>query len=151
VTSVPQGEFTLDAESERPVVLVSAGVGLTPLVSMLHTLVEQSQRRVWFVHGARDEAHHPLGREVERLVAASPLASLHVAYSRPAAADVASRADASAGRIDGALLEKLVPGLDADFYLCGPRGFMASVEGDLAAGGVPAARIHSESFGPAAG
>jgi ferredoxin-NADP reductase/predicted pyridoxine 5'-phosphate oxidase superfamily flavin-nucleotide-binding protein len=144
----PAGDFTLDAESERPVVLVSAGVGLTPLVSMLQSLVEKSQRRVWFVHGARDGAHHPLRREVEQLVAASPLASLHVAYSRAASTDVAGRDYASVGRIDGALLEKLVPGLDADFYLCGPRGFMASIEGALAAGGVPAARIHSESFGP---
>jgi ferredoxin-NADP reductase/predicted pyridoxine 5'-phosphate oxidase superfamily flavin-nucleotide-binding protein len=146
----PQGDFTLDTEKERPVVLVSAGVGLTPLVSMLHALVKKSRRRVWFVHGARDGAHHPLRREVEQLVVASPLASQHVAYSRPTSADVAGRDYASTGRIDGALLEKLVPGLDADFYVCGPRGFMAAIEGDLAAGGVPAARIHSESFGPAA-
>jgi ferredoxin-NADP reductase len=150
--STPQGDFTLDPESARPVVLVGAGVGLTPLVSMLHALVEGgSQRPVQFVHGARDGAHHPLRREVEELVAASPHASQHVAYSRPAPGDLEGRDYASFGRIDGALLEKLVPGLHADFYLCGPRGFMASIESDLAARGVPASRIHSESFGPAAG
>jgi ferredoxin-NADP reductase/predicted pyridoxine 5'-phosphate oxidase superfamily flavin-nucleotide-binding protein len=150
--SPPQGDFTLDAESTRPVVLVSAGVGLTPLVSMLHALARaDSERAVWFVHGARDGAHHPLRREVEQLVAGSPRTALHVAYSRPAPGDRAGRDYASVGRIDAALLEKLVPGLDADFYLCGPRGFMASIEGALVARGVPASRIRSESFGPAAG
>jgi ferredoxin-NADP reductase len=150
--STPQGDFTLDAESTRPVVLVSAGVGLTPLVSMLHALARaDTQRPVWFVHGARDGAHHPLRREVEQLVAGSPRTSLHVAYSRPALGDRAGRDYSSVGRIDAALLEKLVPGLDGDFYLCGPRGFMASIEGDLAARGAPENRIHSESFGPAAG
>jgi ferredoxin-NADP reductase len=150
--SPPQGDFTLDAESTRPVVLVSAGVGLTPLVSMLHALARaDSERAVWFVHGARDGAHHPLRREVEQLVAGSPRTALHVAYSRPAPGDRAGRDYASVGRIDAALLEKLVPGLDADFYLCGPRGFMASIEGALVARGVPANRIRSESFGPAAG
>ena len=64
----PQGTFTLDAASERPVVLVSAGVGLTPLVSMLHSLVAAgAPRKVWFVHGARDGDHHPLRRELEDL------------------------------------------------------------------------------------
>ena len=53
------------------------------------------------------------------------------------------------GRIDGALLEKLLPDLDADFYLCGPLGFMAALQADLEESGVPEARIHSESFGPA--
>ncbi|MEZ4216847.1 MAG: pyridoxamine 5'-phosphate oxidase family protein [Myxococcota bacterium] len=150
-TAAPQGHFTLDADGERPVVLASAGVGLTPLVSMLHALVAaDTGRPVWFVHGARDGAHHPLRREVERLAARATRARVHVAYSRPAPGDVRGRDYASAGRVDGARLERLVPDLDADFYLCGPRPFMAALHAHLEARGVPRDRVRSESFGPAA-
>jgi len=148
--AAPQGSFTLEESSERAVFLVSAGVGLTPLVSMLHALVAADTRRpIWFVHGARDGAHHPLRSEVQHLVASSPTAHLHVAYSRPGRYDVMGRDYHGPGRVDGALLEKLLPGLDADFYLCGPRGFMADIHAHLEARGVPTARIRSESFGPA--
>jgi ferredoxin-NADP reductase len=149
--AAPQGSFTLDESSERPVVLVSAGVGLTPLVSMLHRLVSHGAGRpVWFVHGARDGGHHPLRREVERLVTSAASAHLHVAYSRPGPGDSIGRDYHSPGRIDGVLLEKLLPHLDADFYLCGPRRFMAAVDAQLEERGVPPDRIRSESFGPAA-
>jgi ferredoxin-NADP reductase/predicted pyridoxine 5'-phosphate oxidase superfamily flavin-nucleotide-binding protein len=148
----PQGTFTLDSTTERAVVLVSAGVGLTPLVSMLHTLLaaDSAERPVWFAHGARDGEHHPLRKEVEQLAASASNVRLHVAYSRPRPDDVAGRNYHSAGRIDGALLEKLLPGLEADFYLCGPLGFMAAIQSDLEARGVPTERIRTESFGPAA-
>jgi ferredoxin-NADP reductase/predicted pyridoxine 5'-phosphate oxidase superfamily flavin-nucleotide-binding protein len=146
----PQGSFTLDESTERPVVLASAGVGLTPLVSMLHTLVSHDTGRpVCFVHGARDREHHPLRREVEALVASSANARLHNAYSRPGRGDSIGRDYHSSGHVDGALLEKLLPGLDGDFYLCGPRGFMAAIHSQLEARGVPPGRIRSESFGPA--
>ena len=145
----PAGEFVLHETGDRPVVLVSAGVGLTPLVSMLHALVASGEeRRVWFVHGARDGRHHPLADEVRRLAEAMPRVALHVAYSRPLPADEAGGRFDSRGRIDGALLESLVPGLEADFYLCGPAGFMAGVQDDLEARGVATERIHTESFGP---
>jgi len=148
--AAPQGSFTLDDASERPVVLVSAGVGLTPLVSMLHTLVARDTgHAVWFVHGARDGQHHPLRREVERLVASAASAHVHVAYSRPGPGDSLGRDYDSPGRIDSALLEKLLPGFDADFYLCGPRRFMAAIHAHLEERGVPPDRIRSESFGPA--
>jgi ferredoxin-NADP reductase/predicted pyridoxine 5'-phosphate oxidase superfamily flavin-nucleotide-binding protein len=144
--SAPQGVFTL-ASSDRPVVLVSAGVGLTPLVSMLHDLAG-GERRTLFVHGARDGAHHPLRVEVARTVASAGNARLHVAYSRPRSIDVEGRDFQSTGRIDGELLETLLPGLEADFYLCGPTGFMAQLQSQLEQRGVSEARIHSESFGP---
>ena len=148
--STPKGTFTLDASSERPVVLVSAGVGLTPFVSMLHSLSQTgAERPVWFVHGARDGGHHPLRHEVERLAHPAARASIHVAYSQPRSEDVAGRDYQSVGRIDGALLEKLVPSLDADFYLCGPIGFMAAIETQLEQRGVSSDRIRTESFGPA--
>ncbi len=155
----PRGDFTLSHEHDRPVVLVSAGVGLTPLVSMLHALAQHSVERVsagswpsrpsrpvWFVYGARDGNHHPLRAEVERAAASHPEINVHVAYSRPSHRDAPGTDYQSVGRIDGALLEKLVPGLVADFYLCGPTGFMASVQEQLEARGVPPERIRSESF-----
>ncbi len=145
----PAGEFTLDESSGRPVVLASAGVGLTPLVSMLHALVrEGGERAVWFVHGARDGHHFPLADEVRALVEALPGARLHVAYSRPRPEDQKGSHYDTAGRLDAALLEELLPGLDADFYLCGPQGFMAAIQEGLERRGVVDKRIHSESFGP---
>ena len=143
----PQGSFVIDPSSQRTVVLVSAGVGLTPLVSMLHVLAD-GDAPVWFVHGARDGEHHPLREEVARIAEASRNVRLHVAYSRPRRQDREERHFQSAGRVDVDLLEKLVPGLAADFYLCGPLGFMAAIEAGLENRGVERERIHSESFGP---
>lgn len=145
----PAGAFVLHETGDRPVVLVSAGVGLTPLVSMLHALVASgAERRVWFVHGARDGRHHPLAEEVRGLAGSTPGVALHVAYSRPLPEDEAGGRFDTRGRIDGVLLESLVPGLEGDFYLCGPAGFMASVQDDLEVRGVATERIHTESFGP---
>jgi ferredoxin-NADP reductase len=143
----PAGEFVLHDTGDRPVVLVSAGVGVTPLVAMLHELIARDDARaVWFVHGARDGRHHPLADEVRRAAEATPRVSLHVAYSRPLAED-AGRFD-SRGRVDGALLASLLPGLRGEFYLCGPTGFMAAVQDDLETRGVATEGIHTESFGP---
>lgn len=146
----PRGSFVLDASGGRPIVLVSAGVGLTPLVSMLGSLVAAgSERPVWFVHGARDGGHHPLRHEVNRLAESAANVEVHVAYSRPGPDDVVGRDFHSSGRIDIALLEQRVPGLEAEFYLCGPRGFMAEIQTGLEARGVATERIRTESFGPA--
>jgi ferredoxin-NADP reductase len=148
--SAPQGTFRLDLSGSRPIVLVSAGVGFTPLLSMLHALAaEDAERPVWFVHGARDGEHHPLRLEVQRLIESRPGLQQHIAYSCPSAGDASAQRYDQRGRVDGALLEKLVPELDADFYLCGPIGFMAAIQGQLEARGVATERIHSESFGAA--
>ena len=88
-------------------VLASAGVGLTPLVSMLHALAPDPARPVWFVHGARDGLHHPLRDEVQALVYGAEHVQLHVTYSRPRPEDRAGRDFQSRGRVDAALLEKL--------------------------------------------
>jgi ferredoxin-NADP reductase len=146
----PAGEFVLSKE-DRSVVLVSAGVGLTPMVSMLHELVSgTSLRPVYFVHGARDGEHHPLSNEVRELVSRREHAHAHVAYSSPRDRDVPGRDFDSVGRIDSGLIMGLVPDRDADFYICGPTGFMADVQSGLIAGGVPESRIHTETFGPVA-
>ncbi len=144
----PAGEFVL-SDAASPTVLISAGIGVTPMVSMLHALIRgPSSRPVWFIHGARDGAHHPLSEEVRLLVAGRERAHAHVAYSRPRPADVPGVDYDSTGRVDGALIAKLVPGLDAEFYLCGPAPFMADVLSGLTARGVARERIHTETFGP---
>ena len=143
----PAGDFVLDAASNRPVVLVSAGVGLTPMVSMLHELVARGDERpIWFVHGARDGAHHALAEEVAARAAAVPNVRVHTAYSQPREQDREPARFQSVGRVDAALLESLLPDLDADFYVCGPTGFMASLQEGLESRGVASERIHSEAF-----
>lgn len=141
----PAGDFVVGCR-QCPVVLVSAGIGLTPFVSMLHALLaEESARPVWFVHGTRDGRHHPLAAEVRALAARRPGITVHVAYSRPRAED--SGHD-SVGRIDGALLDRLVSAPDAHYFLCGPVAFMGALHSELDRRGVGADRIHSETFGP---
>ncbi len=145
---LPAGEFVLPDAPERPVVLASAGVGITPMVAMAHALAKSRQIPAWFVHGARDGAHHPFRSELETLVAGAENLRSHVRFSRPRDEDRPKDGYDSTGRVDLALLEKLVPGLGADFYLCGPLGFLESLVAELEAAGVPAEQIHFESFGP---
>ena len=118
------------------------------MVSMLHALASESTKRtVWLVHGARDSAHHSMAVEVRRLVAAREGAHAHVAYSRPRPTDTPGIDFDSEGRVNGELLSKLIPDLDAEFYLCGPTGFLAELHADLIGRGVPADQIHVETFG----
>jgi ferredoxin-NADP reductase/predicted pyridoxine 5'-phosphate oxidase superfamily flavin-nucleotide-binding protein len=146
----PAGDFLLPCR-RCPVVLVSAGVGVTPLASILHDLAAtESGYPIWFVHGARDGDHHPLAEEVRAIAVENPDVRVHVAYSRPRPEDELGTHYDSAGRIDGELLERLVRDLDAHFMLCGPTGFMAEIQESLEARSVPGDRIHTESFGPKA-
>jgi ferredoxin-NADP reductase/predicted pyridoxine 5'-phosphate oxidase superfamily flavin-nucleotide-binding protein len=146
---MPAGDFVLDHGS-RPVVLVSAGIGVTPMVSMLHDLAASPESRsVWFVHGARDGEHHALADDVRSLIAARDGLHAHISYSRPLAEDRQGRDFDARGRVDGALLASILPDQDAEFYLCGPIAFMADVQSELEALGVSPAQIHSESFGAA--
>ncbi|MFP6774145.1 MAG: FAD-binding oxidoreductase [Alphaproteobacteria bacterium] len=145
----PAGGFMLSC-STCPVVLVSAGVGLTPLVSMLHDLAaEGGGRPVWFVHGARDGAHHPLAREVRELCQSRSGIALHVAYSRPRAEDTMGTDHDSTDRVDSDLLAGLIENPGAHYFLCGPTRFMADLQTGLEGRGIPVAQIHTESFGPA--
>lgn len=145
----PQGDFALDPGEESPVVLISAGVGLTPLVAMVHAIWQaQPDRPVWFIHGARDEEHLPLATEVSALAQQMPNLTLHVALSQPSRVPTPATKGVSVGRIDGGLLKELGLPREADFYLCGPTGFMAGIHGALEELGIAPGRIHSESFGP---
>lgn len=146
----PSGDFVLNP-GNRPVVLLSAGVGLTPMVSMLHALADgDEQRTVYFFHGARDSRHHALSREVSALAANNDRIRTLIAYSRPLPEDLPGRDFDVPGRLDARLVAEHLPDLDAEFYVCGPMGFMTGMIDGLEALGVPNGRIHSESFGPAA-
>jgi ferredoxin-NADP reductase len=141
----PAGDFVLEP-GDHPAVLVSAGVGLTPMVSMLHTLADPERAApVWFFHGARDGAHHALKDEVRRLTGMRPGITTHVRYSQPRHTDVDHD---EAGRLDGAAIAAAVDRADAHYYLCGPASFMATIQSSLEEAGVAPERIHSESFGP---
>ena len=146
----PAGDFTLTC-SECPLVLVSAGVGVTPMVSILHAVAEQhSDRPVWFIHGARDGDHHPLAGEVRQIVSEHSNIKLHVTYSRPRSEDILNKDYHSTGRVDGKLLSTLVSDKAAHYFLCGPQSFMADIQSDLERRSIPEEQIHYETFGPAA-
>ena len=146
----PRGTFIL-GEADTPVLLVSAGVGATPVLAMLHALAEaRSERQVWWLHGARSGADHPFAAESRALLASLPNVRSVVCYSRPGPEDVEGRDYEARGRLSAALLAELEPPRDADAYVCGPAGFMEEISAALSAFGLAASRIHTEPFGPAA-
>ena len=144
--SAPRGAFLLQ-DREAPVVLLSAGIGATPLLAMLHSLAAaRSPRQVLWLHTARDGAHHPFAAEVRRLLLALPHARAYICYSRPAPADLLGQAFDRQGRLSGSVFEQAGLPRDADVYLCGPAAFMADMKTALAAFGVAPQRIRLEMF-----
>ncbi|TKB25583.1 ferredoxin [Desulfopila sp. IMCC35006] len=141
----PEGEFVLSPDNDRPVVLISAGIGITPMVSMLHVLVKQT-RQIYFLHGARDGRHNPLQNEVTALARASDNVHLFVLYSHPHSEDVEGIDYHLRGHIDARAVESFVPVADAEFYLCGPKSFLADTVSLLTERGVEEKDIHLESF-----
>jgi ferredoxin-NADP reductase/MOSC domain-containing protein YiiM len=148
--AAPRGSFTL-LPGEGPVVLVSAGVGVTPVLAMLRGLAaECAQREVWWLYGARNSGEHPFGQESRELLGKLQHSRSYVTYSRPLATDRPGSDFNAAGHIDVSLLERLGVRRDSDFYLCGPVTFLSDLTAGLAAWGVAANRVHSEVFGPGA-
>jgi ferredoxin-NADP reductase/MOSC domain-containing protein YiiM len=147
--AAPRGTFILD-HTDAPVLLISAGIGATPVLAMLHALAdERSDREIWCLHSARNNREHSFAAEARALIASLPRASRRVYYSRPGPNDVEGRDFDAAGRLTGSLLAELEPPRDAQAYLCGPGPFMDEISAGLAAIGVDASRIHTEPFGPA--
>jgi ferredoxin-NADP reductase/MOSC domain-containing protein YiiM len=145
--AAPRGAFIL-RPGQAPVLLISAGVGATPVLAMLDALVAgHSSRDIWWLHGARRRADEPFAAESRALLAALPGAHRHVCYSSPGPDDVQGRDYDTAGRLSAPVLAALDLPRDADAYLCGPPAFMADISAALAAGGVQAARIRTEVFG----
>ncbi|MGA2229721.1 MAG: MOSC and FAD-binding oxidoreductase domain-containing protein [Tepidisphaeraceae bacterium] len=145
--SEPRGAFILQS-GDLPVVLLSAGVGMTPVMAMLHSLASQaSPRQVWWIHGARNRLDHPLAQEARDLLAKLPRARSYVAYSRPDATDLPGIDFDAAGRLGVAALEKIGVPREADFYICGPSAFLEEFTAGLGAWGVAPTCIRSEVFG----
>jgi ferredoxin-NADP reductase len=143
--AAPRGEFVLDGSTD-PVVLLSAGIGLTPVLSMLHALADAGDGRVvWWVHGARSPQEQPLAAEAHDLLSLLPGSSEHIFYSGAMPADAAD-VDAKPGRLTKDTLVALGIPLDANVYLCGPAAFMASMQQALVEIGVEPGRIFTELF-----
>jgi len=145
----PRGAFTLDIDDSGPVVLLSAGVGVTPVLAMLGALARAGSRRpIWWVHGARNGAEHAFAAEARDLLSRLPTGHSHVRYSRPRPEDRRGGDFDDVGRIDlDALLGLGVP-RDAGFYLCGPASFLRDLTAALLGWGVEPAQLHREVFGP---
>ncbi|MEU0496156.1 MOSC and FAD-binding oxidoreductase domain-containing protein [Mycobacterium sp. NPDC006124] len=152
--AAPRGTFALPPAEDPdgpPVLLVSAGVGITPVLSMLHALVAaRSTREVWWLHGARDGAADAFAAECRELIGTLPGGRSHVFYSRPTDADRIGVDYTGAGRISAEAVETLGPPRGAEAYLCGPVDFMTTLTAALAAYGLAPSRIHSETFGATA-
>ena len=146
--SAPRGVFTLRA-GDRPIVLLSAGVGATPVLAMLHALAAgASPRQVWWLYGARNRDDHPFAQESRGLVQALPHSRSRILYSRPGPDDRLGLEFNSTGHLGIPVLDELSVPRDADFYLCGPSAFLQDLSTGLAAWGVAGDRVHMEIFGP---
>jgi MOSC domain-containing protein YiiM/ferredoxin-NADP reductase/ferredoxin len=144
--SEPRGSFTLQP-GDGPVVLLSAGIGATPVLAMLHALVASATpRAVWWLHGARDSKSHSFATEVRQLLGRLARGRSQIWYSRPAADDRQGREYDATGRLGIEVLDRLGVPRGGDFYICGPSGFLGDLRTGLAAWGVPAGRIHAELF-----
>lgn len=148
----PQGDFALDLDSAAPVVLVSGGVGITPMMAMLNTLLARQQagadpREVRFVHACREASVHAMREVVSQAAAQHANVRRHVFYEHVGEGDRQGVDYDHAGRIDWQTIagEAVLPG--ADYYLCGPVPFMRAQHDALIALGVPATKIHAEAFG----
>jgi ferredoxin-NADP reductase/MOSC domain-containing protein YiiM len=148
-TAAPRGTFIL-RPGDAPVLLISAGVGATPVLAMLHALADaRSGRDIWWLHGARSRAEEPFADESQALL--SELASGHrdICFSRPGLDDVLGRDYQTQGRMSADVLASLNVPHDADAYICGPTAFMTDMSAALAGLGVDASRVRTEIFGAA--
>ncbi len=144
--SSPRGTFILQPGDEAAV-LLSAGIGATPVLAMLHALTaNRSTRQIFWLHSARDREHHPFASEVHNLIGKLPNAQAYVCYSRPGAHDKIGEHFDFAGRISRSVFDEIEIPQDADAYLCGPSQFMAVMKETLAAFGIAPQRIHAEIF-----
>lgn len=150
--SPPCGEFVLEpvADAARPLVFLAGGIGITPLLSMLHAALADSanaERPIIFVQAVRNERVRPFAEELAVLEEAHANLRLHIRYSEPEPGDLSATRDT--GFVDDALLDALVSGQDADYYFCGPNPMLLGVHQLLMRRAVPDSAIHFEFFGPA--
>jgi ferredoxin-NADP reductase/MOSC domain-containing protein YiiM len=145
--SAARGSFTL-RPSDTPVILLSAGIGATPVLAMLHTLAaEASTREIWWLYGARSGPEHPFAEETRSLLKALAHGHSHIRYSAPDPGDRPGVDFDAPGRLNMRVLEELSLPRDGDFYVCGPSPFMSDLTAGLAAWGLAPGCIHTEIFG----
>jgi ferredoxin-NADP reductase/MOSC domain-containing protein YiiM len=145
--SAARGSFTLQP-GNTPVVLLSAGIGATPVLAMLHALAaEASTREIWWLYGARSGREHPFAEETRSLVKVLAHANSHILYSAPDPEDRPGLDFDAAGRLNMRALEQLSLPRNGDFYVCGPSTFMSDLTAGLAAWGVAPSCIRTEIFG----
>ena len=149
LVSAPRGSFAL-ANLNKPVVLLSAGIGATPVLCMLHMLAAPQTspaRQVWWCYGARNSSEHPFSDEVKNALERIPNSRSFVAYSKPDVLDRVGIECDGYGRLNLSTLRELQVPKDADFYLCGPTAFLSEFVSGLKEWGVASSNIHSETFG----
>jgi len=146
---MPLGDFTL-AGGDDPIVLLSGGAGITAVLSMLQHLAGPGggTRKVVFLHAVRGRAHHAFGEHVRALGRRRPGLRVAVLYEEAGPEDVPGTHHDAVGRITAEVIRRHLPERGAEFYYCGPLGFMAATETALDGLGVPLERRHSEAFAP---
>jgi ferredoxin-NADP reductase len=145
--AAPRGSFFL-ADGDEPVILLSAGVGVTPVLAMLHSLASTAPTRpVWWIHGARNNSEHPFAAESRDLLTTLPQSHTHVSFSRPTTSDHEGVDYTARGRLSTDVLTTLNVPRDARAYLCGPTSFMTEFRAALIGYGLTPARVHVETFG----
>jgi hypothetical protein len=146
----PAGTFLLDAASTDPVVLIGAGIGITPLISMMSAAIHAGRKRsVHLLLGFRNSGEHPFKGHLEKLAEEHQNLRLQVSYSAPLPRDVLYRDFNHDGRVTIDRLREVLPSSNYHFYLCGPGAMMESLVPELLDWGVPESHIHYEAFGPA--
>jgi ferredoxin-NADP reductase/MOSC domain-containing protein YiiM len=147
--AAPRGSFIL-RPGAAPVLLISAGVGATPVLAMLYALAAVApEREIWWLHSARSRAQEPFAAESRAMLAALPRGHRHICYSHPGPGDVRGRDYQTQGRLTAEVLAELSLPRDAEAYICGPAAFMADVSAALVAIGVDGGRVRTEIFGAA--
>ncbi len=147
----PCGEFFLNVNDrhERPLVLLAAGIGITPIMSILKaTLNAMPGREIILIHGCLNDAVQPFKPFIDQLALEHPNLKAHYRYSDMAEGDVLAEENCSAGMVDAELIESLILSRHADYYFCGPKPFMVNIYQDLLVWGIPASQVHFEFFGP---
>jgi uncharacterized protein len=146
----PSGHFYLNMNEKKPVVLLSGGVGITPVLSMLNALVEiDSQREIWFFLGVRDKTEHVMKEHLEKVARENPNVNLEIFYSCPGEMDLKGDDYHVEGRVTVENLKPLLPSTNYEFYICAPPPMVKDLRAGLASWGVPKTSIHFEAFGPA--
>jgi nitric oxide dioxygenase len=146
----PAGDFFLDDLPQRPVILLSGGVGLTPMVSMAEEIAAKHPAvRTYYIHGTTNSSTHAMDQHVRKLASEHGNIQVHTFYSHPEPGDATGTTHDEEGFVSIDWLCANAPLADADIYLCGPRPFLRSFVSGLMLAGVPAKRLHYEFFGPA--